>query len=151
MARRKEKKAAPPPPRADSLYMNCLPDGMADTADWVLVLKNGVELPCHSQILSAHSPVLLGLSETKPREDGKIAIPFSRDLDVADGFLRWIYRIKPTLTPLLAEELAYLGDEWNISGRTGRLVLTASNASQVFQCSDLQGSQIPLVQYLLKP
>jgi hypothetical protein len=79
---------------------------MADTADWVLVLDGSKELPYHSQTLCALSSVLAGKLYAQHREDGKVAVPFARGLDVAVAFLQWSYRQKPTFTPQLAKELA---------------------------------------------
>jgi hypothetical protein len=111
--------------------MDCLPKGMRGTADWVFVLKDGEELPCHSQPLCSLSPVLAVNVDLKPRKGGRVAIPFTRGRDVANAFLRWTYRLKFTLTPLLAKELAYLGDEWNIPGRVESYQITASASSYV--------------------
>jgi hypothetical protein len=125
-------------------YLDCLPDEVKCTTDWLLVLKDGEELPCHSQPLCAVSPVLAVNLDLKPREDGLVEIPFSGGRDAADAFLRWTYRLKPTLTPLLAKELAYLSDEWNISGKREKLVPPS------MQCSDQFAESTVYISYFIK-
>jgi len=61
-------------------YLKDLPEGIAETADWAFLLKDGTLLPVHSQLLYTVSPVLAGLVGTKSSENSKYAveIPFDK-------------------------------------------------------------------------
>ena len=85
-------------------------------ADWVLCTE-GKELPCHSRLLSLVSPVLSGLQETEPREDGKIAVPFRGSHQAAEKFLQFCYHHNPVVLSVEESyELAVLSHKWDIQG-----------------------------------
>ena len=97
-------------------YMATLSESQSKAADWVLC-TDSKELPCHSLLLSSFSSVLSGLQETKPRDDGKIAVPFRGNYQAAEQFLQFCYHRNPVVLSLEESyELSLLSHEWNIPG-----------------------------------
>ncbi len=99
-------------------YLNCLPAGFKDEADWALVLGDGTRLPVHSQLLRITSPVLVGQAITRKSGKSKFAaeVHFEGDPVVATHFLAWLYHHKFKWTLPLAKELANLSHLWEIPG-----------------------------------
>ena len=88
----------------------------SQAADWVLC-TDSKELPWHSLLLTSVSPVLSGLLETKPREDGKISVPFRGSYQAAENFLQFCYHHNPVVLSVEeCYELSLLSHEWNIQG-----------------------------------
>ena len=75
-------------------YMATLFERQSKAADWVLC-TDSKELPCYSLLLSSASSVLSGLQETKPREDGKIAVPFRGSYQAAQKFSTVLLPLQP--------------------------------------------------------
>ena len=98
-------------------YLSKVSQARIDDTDAVLCVASQ-ELPCHLLLLSCISPVLAGIEGTRPREDGKRAIPFTKDLHVAERFLEWAYCRGPmNLTATEAMHLAELSHTWDIPGK----------------------------------
>jgi hypothetical protein len=99
-------------------HMKPLPEGVADTADWALVLRDGTTLPVHSYLLCTLSSVLAGLSGTKLSKPSKflVEVPFEHTLNIASAFLCWLYRHHFEWTLPLAKELAQISNFWSIPG-----------------------------------
>ena len=73
---------------ANLSYLKRLSQDRLIAADAV-ICADSKELPCHLLLLSCISPVLADLEGTRPREDGQRAIPFTKDLHIAERFLEW--------------------------------------------------------------
>ena len=98
-------------------YLRNMSRDRLNAADAVICVDSK-ELPCHLLLLSCISPVLAGLEGTRPREDGKWAIPFTRSLHTAERFLEWAYCRGPM--NLIAREAMHLAEvsyKWDIPGK----------------------------------
>ena len=91
-----------------------------DAADAVICVDSK-ELPCHLVLLSCISPVLAssaGLEGTRPRDDGRRVITFTKSLHTAEIFLEWAYCRGPmNLTATEAMDLAIVSHTWDIPGK----------------------------------
>ena len=104
-------------------YMATLSESQSKAADWVLCTESK-ELPCHSLLLSSVSSVLSGLQGSKPREVGKIAVPFRGSHHAAEKFLQFCYQCNPGVLSIdESYKLALLSHEWGIQGMPPLLVL----------------------------
>ena len=98
-------------------YLKIMSRDRLNAADAVICVDSK-DLPCHLILLSSISPVLADFESTKPREDGKWAIPFTRSLHIAERFLEWAYCRGPlNLTATEAMQLAELSHTWEIPGK----------------------------------
>ena len=93
-------------------YLKNLSQDRLNAADAVICAESK-ELPCHLLLLSCISPVLAGLEGTRPREDGKWAIPFTKSPHIAERLLESLMN----LSAAEARQLAEVSHAWDIPGK----------------------------------
>ena len=74
------------PPKMSEAFM--------ESADVLLLLDDGLAVPCHSHILSLHSAVLCNLLKESPRQhEGKVRLPLADFTEAqCSALLNYFYR-----------------------------------------------------------
>lgn len=75
-------------------YLTGKPSAFVDSADVLLVLDSGEELPVHSTFLSARSDVLSNMLSLKRQNEGKLQLPFPNCCkESACALLKYLYAL----------------------------------------------------------